>query len=151
VTLGNSPRAARAKVSRGSIFNRWPTALAAMVLALSSTPLMAQSAYKYRDANGQWVFTAGAHAIVLTGSIPALRERDARLGGTRKDEDSFLLTDAGHSARRRMFRAPLTSRSCDTPHAVHVQRLTCNPLTPRGPVRESQCEQVQLVFLSLTI
>jgi hypothetical protein len=40
-------------------------------------------------------------AIVPAGSIPALREQDARLGGTRKDEDSFPLTDAGNSARRR--------------------------------------------------
>jgi hypothetical protein len=44
-------------------------------------------------------------AIVPAGSIPALREQDARLGGTCKDEDSFPLTDAGNSARRRMFRA----------------------------------------------
>jgi hypothetical protein len=43
----------------------------------------------------------GAHATFLTGSVPALRERDARLGGTCKDEDSFPLTDAGNSARRR--------------------------------------------------
>jgi hypothetical protein len=31
----------------------------------------------------------GIHAIVLTGSIRALREQDARLGGTREDESSF--------------------------------------------------------------
>jgi hypothetical protein len=92
-----------------------------------------------------------AHAIVLAGSIPALRERDARLGGTRKDEDSFPLTDAGNSARRRMFRAAFTSRSCGTPHAAQVHRLTRNPLTPCGPVKASQFEQVRLEFLSFTI
>jgi hypothetical protein len=32
---------------------------------------------------------SGIHAIVLRGSIGALRERDARLGGTREDESSF--------------------------------------------------------------
>jgi murein DD-endopeptidase MepM/ murein hydrolase activator NlpD len=33
------------------------TVLAILVLSVASATLMAQSAYKYRDANGQWVFT----------------------------------------------------------------------------------------------
>jgi hypothetical protein len=32
-----------------------------------------------------------------------LREQDARLGGIRKIEESLPLTNAGNSARRRMF------------------------------------------------
>jgi hypothetical protein len=72
----------------------------------------------------------GAHAIDLAVSVPALREQGARLGGTRNIEGSFPHTDAGNSARRRMFLAALTSRSCDSPQSQHTQRLTCNPLTP---------------------
>jgi hypothetical protein len=75
-------------------------------------------------------FWTGAHAIALAVWIPALRERDARLGGTGKLDDSFPLTDAGNSARRRMFFAALTSRSCHSPQCSHIQRLTRNPLAP---------------------
>jgi hypothetical protein len=82
--------------------------------------------------------------------IPALRERGARRGGTGKIGDSFPLTDAGNSARRRMFLAALISRSWDAPHSSHIQSLTRNPLTPWGPVKDPQDEQVRLVFLSLT-
>jgi nicotinamidase-related amidase len=78
-----------------------------------------------------------------------LREREARRGGIRKLNDSFSLTDAGNSARRRMFLAAFTSRSCHAPQRSHIQRLTRNPLTPCGTVSDPPDEQLRLVFHSL--
>src|ERR1700689_1610748 len=50
------------KLSRGypcsaACAGAWPVLLAAAALALSATMAPAQTAYRYRDANGQWVFT----------------------------------------------------------------------------------------------
>ena len=52
---------------------------AVLLLALPNPPLPAQSAYRYRDANGQWVFTdRGAAAAVATGDAMSLaREPEA--------------------------------------------------------------------------
>jgi murein DD-endopeptidase MepM/ murein hydrolase activator NlpD len=52
---------------------------AVLLLALPNPPLPAQSAYRYRDANGQWVFSdRGAAAAVATGdSITLTREPEA--------------------------------------------------------------------------
>ena len=58
------------------------------------------------------------------------------------DSDSFPRTGAHAWARRRMFRAALTSRSCRLPQRTHTHRLTISPLTPRGPVRHPHEEQV---------
>jgi murein DD-endopeptidase MepM/ murein hydrolase activator NlpD len=41
--------------------------LVALLLAVASAGLMAQTAYKYRDANGQWVFTDQAPATSAPG------------------------------------------------------------------------------------
>jgi hypothetical protein len=51
-------------------------------------------------------------------------------------------TDAGNSARCRMFLAPFTSRSCHTPHGAHIQNLTRNPLTFCAPLSDPQDEQL---------
>jgi hypothetical protein len=66
------------------------------------------------------------------------------------DEDSLPLTDAGDSARWRMFRAALISRSCGSPHSRHVHRFTRHSLTPWGPLSDPPDEQVRRVFVSLT-
>src|SRR5215472_8290430 len=66
------------------------------------------------------------------------------------DDDSFPRTGAHAWARRRMFRAALTSRSCRSPQRTHNHRLTISPLTPRGPVGHPHEEQVTLVAFSLT-
>src|ERR1700683_1633610 len=50
----------------------------------------------------------------------------------------------------RILRVAFTSRSCDSPQSLHIHDLTINPLTPRGPLRAPQAEQVTLVFLSIT-
>jgi hypothetical protein len=43
-----------------------------------------------------------------------------------------LHTDAGNSARRRMFRAALTSRSCDSPRSTRVHRSHTLPIDAIG-------------------
>src|ERR1700691_379466 len=48
----------------------------------------------------------------------------------------------------RILRAALTSRSCDFPQSRHTHDLTINPLTPRGPLRAPQFEQVTVEYLS---
>ena len=80
MTLGNSPTAACAKVSRGLVLNDcWPTVLTAIVLTLSSATLLAQTAYKYRDANGQWVFTDRAVTAAAPGDPISLEHENAAL------------------------------------------------------------------------
>ena len=69
----------------------------------------------------------------------------ASLEGRMFDGDSFPHTGAHAWARRRMFRAALTSRSCRAPQRTHTHCLTINPLTPRGPLRHPHEEQVTLV------
>ena len=93
---------------------------------------------------------AGAHAAAQADSIPASRTRYARLGGISQDDCSFPRTEVRHLDPIRIFRAAFTSRSCDSPQSLHTHDLTINPLTPRGPVRLPQAEQVTLVLLSLT-
>jgi murein DD-endopeptidase MepM/ murein hydrolase activator NlpD len=45
-----------------ALFRQWLIALAALALSLSNAAATAQTAYRYRDANGQWVFTDQAPA-----------------------------------------------------------------------------------------
>jgi murein DD-endopeptidase MepM/ murein hydrolase activator NlpD len=47
---------------------------AVLLLALPNPPLPAQSAYRYRDANGQWVFTDQGAAAATGDSISLVRE-----------------------------------------------------------------------------
>src|SRR5580692_11642361 len=93
----------------------------------------------------------GAHDAAAPRVFRALRGRDARLGGAWRCKVSFPLTDGGSLSAARIFRAALTSRSWAAPHPGHIHDLTRNPLTPVGPLKDPQDEQVRLVFLSLTI
>src|SRR3984885_12882751 len=95
------------------------------------------------------IVSLGSHAAFLAVSIPASRTRYALLGGISPYDDSFPHMEVRHLDPIRIFRAALTSRSCNAPQLPHTQNLTINPLTPRGPVRAPQAEQVTLVFLSL--
>jgi murein DD-endopeptidase MepM/ murein hydrolase activator NlpD len=52
---------------------------AALVLALASTASLAQTAYKYRDANGQWVFTDTAPPAAAPENSFALGHRNDTL------------------------------------------------------------------------
>jgi murein DD-endopeptidase MepM/ murein hydrolase activator NlpD len=52
----------RAHPGKAAAAGAWSLALAAAVLALSTTMVPAQTGYRYRDANGQWVFTDQAPA-----------------------------------------------------------------------------------------
>jgi hypothetical protein len=45
-----------------NVIRQWLIALAALALSLSNAAATAQTAYRYRDANGQWVFTDQAPA-----------------------------------------------------------------------------------------
>jgi hypothetical protein len=73
------------------------------------------------------------------------------LGGRPAGEGSFPLTEVPHlNPDARIFRAALTSRSCDTPHRTHTHVLTASCLRPLGPVREPQLLHARVVFLSLT-
>src|ERR1700722_20347199 len=90
----------------------------------------------------------GAHAAAAPGALPALRGRDARLGGASCGEDSFPRTDGGNLPTARIFRAAFTSRSWVSPHPLQIQSLTRNPLTPCGPLKAPQAEQVRLGWLS---
>lgn len=53
--------------------------LIAAALASQSPPLMAQTAYKYRDANGQWVFTDVAPPPGANGESIALAHENSKL------------------------------------------------------------------------
>jgi murein DD-endopeptidase MepM/ murein hydrolase activator NlpD len=63
-------------------------ALAALVLTLPSATVMAQTGYKYRDANGQWVFTDRAPASGSANDSFSLGPKDSTLHLTvdRNDE-----------------------------------------------------------------
>jgi murein DD-endopeptidase MepM/ murein hydrolase activator NlpD len=63
-------------------------ALAALGLTLPSAQLMAQSAYRYRDANGQWVFTDQAPASEAPADSFSLGHENStlRLSVDRKDD-----------------------------------------------------------------
>jgi len=62
------------------------TVLAALALALGCATPRAQSAYRYRDANGQWVFTDRATGSAAASSIPLSHEPAAlRLTVERSD------------------------------------------------------------------
>ena len=93
-------------------------------------------------------YAAGIHAIVLTGSIRALRERDARLGGTRGDDRSFPLTGTDTSARRRMFRVAWASRSRHPPRWPRTPQSHTLPVDAVKSVATSADEQERLVFVS---
>jgi murein DD-endopeptidase MepM/ murein hydrolase activator NlpD len=73
-------------------------ALALPLCALLGTPLNAQTAYKYRDASGQWIFTDGATgtAAPVAGSISLTHEPGAvRIAVERVDTaDATRLTAA---------------------------------------------------------
>src|ERR1700728_4159991 len=90
----------------------------------------------------------GSHAAALADSIPASRTRYTLLGGISPYDSSFPL-EVRDLDPIRVFRAELTSRSCNSPQLLHTQNLTVNPLIPRGPVRARQGKQVTVVFLSL--
>jgi murein DD-endopeptidase MepM/ murein hydrolase activator NlpD len=54
-------------------------ALAALALTLPSATVMAQTGYRYRDANGQWVFTDQAPASGAPGDSFSLGPKDGTL------------------------------------------------------------------------
>jgi hypothetical protein len=93
----------------------------------------------------------GAHAATFASSVPASRRRlRSLLGGTGESGDSFPRTEVKHLDPIRIFRAALTSRSCESPHSLHIHDLTINPFTPCGPLAQPHEEQVTLVYFSLT-
>jgi murein DD-endopeptidase MepM/ murein hydrolase activator NlpD len=61
-----------------------------LLLALACMPLLAQTAYKYRDANGQWVFTdRGAPTAAPSASFTLDKEDEGlRLAVERIDKDN---------------------------------------------------------------
>jgi len=97
------------------------------------------------------VSSSGAHAAVARDRIRALRGRGARLGAITDDKDSFPLTDVGHLHADRILRAAFTSRSCMSPHALHLHVLTARLSRPEGPVKDPQLLQPRVVLRSLTI
>ena len=60
----------------------------ALVLAVSSAPLPAQTAYKYKDANGQWVFTDRATSSAGTENSFNLEHQNDTLHMTVERKDS---------------------------------------------------------------
>jgi len=80
VSCGNRSKATSAGVSRWSLFNgHWVTVQIVFMLTLSSATLMAQTAYKYRDANGQWVFTDRAATAAGPGDSFSLGHENSAL------------------------------------------------------------------------
>ena len=72
--------AAVAEVSSCKLVSRhWVAVQAALILMLSSAQLIAQTAYKYRDANGQWVFTDRAVAAAAPGDAFTLAHENSPL------------------------------------------------------------------------
>jgi len=63
----------------GGTNGRWVTALVAVALTLPSAPPMAQTAYKYRDEKGQWVFTDEAPASAGSGESFSLAHDNSTL------------------------------------------------------------------------
>ena len=99
---------------------------------------------------GVWVFTGG-HAATCRACDPASRRSDIWLGARSSGEDSFPLTEVPHlDPAMSMFRAELTSRSCDSPQFTQTHCLTARCLRPLGPVRARQLEHARVVFFSLT-
>ena len=98
------------------------------------------------------VSNAGGHAAARRACNPALRRRDVWLGARSSGDGSFPLTGVPHlDPTMRMFRAELTSRSCDSPQFTHTHCLTASCLRPLGPERAPQLEQPRVVLRSLTI
>jgi hypothetical protein len=82
---------------------------------------------------------------------PASRRSDIWLGARSTGEDSFPLTEVPHlDPAMSLFRAELTSRSCDSPQFTQTHCLTARCLRPLGPVRARQLEHARVVFFSLT-
>jgi murein DD-endopeptidase MepM/ murein hydrolase activator NlpD len=78
VNCGPSEAGAAGTALRRNVLNGlWMTALAALTLALPSA--LAQTAYKYRDANGQWVFTDQAPASAGSGDSFSIRHENSTL------------------------------------------------------------------------
>jgi murein DD-endopeptidase MepM/ murein hydrolase activator NlpD len=69
--------AAGTALRRNVLNGLWMTALAALTFALPSA--LAQTAYKYRDANGQWVFTDQAPASAGSGDSFNIRHENSTL------------------------------------------------------------------------
>jgi hypothetical protein len=82
---------------------------------------------------------------------PASRRSDIWLGTHSSGEDSFPLTEVPHlDPAMSMFRAELTSRSCDSPQFTQTHCLTARCLRPLGPARARQLEHARVVFFSST-
>lgn len=77
---GDKINAASAKASpRALCHEHRLTVLAVLLLSVASATLMAQSAYRYRDANGQWVFTDRADTKTGPGASFVLAHEHAAL------------------------------------------------------------------------
>ena len=68
----------RGHLSKAARAGAWPVVLAA-ALALSATATPAQTAYRYRDANGHWVFTDQAPASAAAVDSFSLRHETSTL------------------------------------------------------------------------
>jgi murein DD-endopeptidase MepM/ murein hydrolase activator NlpD len=66
----------------------------ALALSLCSTPLFAQTAYKYKDANGQWVFTDSAPAAAT-----AKQDSFSLNHQTETLQNTIERTDSGHTTQ----------------------------------------------------
>jgi len=73
VTAGRPLTGVTAAVStRRALRHRWLAMLAALSCALPNATLLAQTAYRYRDASGQWVFTDRAAKASAPGDTFSL-------------------------------------------------------------------------------
>src|SRR5262249_106558 len=96
-------------------------------------------------------FYPGAHAVAFRALSPALLGQLVLRGESTIGDDSFPQTQVQRlDPAMRIFRAALTSRSCDSPQCAHAHCLTTSCLRPLGPARAPQLEQARVVLRSLT-
>src|SRR5450631_1083218 len=87
--------------------------------------------------SGPWFRERHKRGEALTSSPPYNRARIPSEG-------------VRYPERKRILRAELISRSCETPHSVHIQLLIPRSATPFGPVLPLQNEQIREENDSLT-
>ena len=84
---------------------------------------------------GLLIWRTGLHAARRLCADPALRRRDAWLGGATDGEGSFPCSDVERLHADSIFLPEFTFRSCVTPHTLHIQVFTESMSKPVGPVR----------------
>ena len=86
------------------------------------------------------------HAATSSAPVPASHRRDVWLGWRTLGEDSFPRTEARHLSPARMLRAAFTSRSCESPHSLHIHCLLCDLSSEAWSPGSARCR-----FLCVTV